>query len=143
MEPLTPNDPIWKLLGKTRPVEPRGNFTQNVMRAVRSEPQEKGWMFALRDWLTGWQRPALVGAAACAAMVLAGVVWLLQPENFNHPVMASTTPVVAPVSQIDADLAIIADDMSMPLDGVDHLDALVALDDTSVLTDKEIAFLLY
>jgi hypothetical protein len=139
MEPLTPNDPIWKLLGRTRPVETRGNFTQNVMRAVRGLPQEKGWVFALRDWLVEWQRPALVGVAACAVLLVIGLMH--QPTTTS----ALTSSPVATVQllQLDEDMALIANDADLPLEGLDHMDALVAMENTSALTDKEIAFLLY
>lgn len=40
-------------------------------------------------------------------------------------------------------MALIADDFSLPTAGLDHMEALVAMEDTSSLTDNEIAFLLY
>ena len=52
MEPFTPDDPLWKLMGNARPVVPRPNFTQNVLRAARLEPQVTGWRRRLWCW---WQ----------------------------------------------------------------------------------------
>ena len=142
MEPLTPNDPIWKLLGKARPVEPRGNFTQNVMRAVRGMPQDHGVMPVIRAWLAEtfgtWQRQALAGAAVAALVLVVGLVG--QTTTTPKGVLPSVAK--AP-TQIDADMALIAEDAELPLQGLDRIDALVAMEDTSALTDKEIAFLLY
>lgn len=145
MNPLEPNDPLWKLLGKARPVEPRGNFTPNVLRAVRNLPQDRGWLAkgreALREWWATWHRPALVTAATAVAIIVS--VAVIQPESPVTPVIADT-PSVAPTPALaDDDMALIADDFELPLTGLDHLDALVAMDDTTALTDTEIAYLLY
>jgi GTP-binding protein YchF len=43
----------------------------------------------------------------------------------------------------DEDMALIANDVDIALEGMNHLDTLVAMEDTSALTDTEIAFLLY
>ena len=51
MEPLTPNDPLWKLMSKARPVVPRPDFTQNVLRAARQQGQDTGWWPQISDWL--------------------------------------------------------------------------------------------
>ncbi len=68
MEPLSPNDPLWKLLGKARPVEPRSNFLPNVLREVRNTPQQTSWWSRVSEdfsaWLAGLQRPALMAMAA-------------------------------------------------------------------------------
>ncbi len=143
MEPITPNDPIWKLLGKARPVEPRGNFTQNVMRAVRGMPQERGAMPAIRAWFAEtfgtWQRQALAGAAVAAFVLVVGLV----SQTASTSSVSSSAVVATAPTQLDADMALIAEDADLPLEGLDHMDALVAMEDTSALTDKEIAFLLY
>lgn len=144
MEPLTPNDPIWKLLGKARPVETRGNFTRNVLRAVRGMPQDHGWFAAVRIWMAdtfdSWQRQALAGAVAVA------VVLIISLSVVQTPAPTATQPEVAAApatTQLDEDLALIANEVEQPLEGLDHMDALVAMDDTSALSDREIAFLLY
>ena len=144
MDPFPPNDPVWKLLGKARPVEPRTDFVQDVVRAARNTPQERGWWPQMREsagaWLAGLQRPALIAVAAAVVATLA-TVWFDQP--MAGPSVAPSL-VVSTSSQVaDEDLALIADDLSIPLDGINHMDALVAMDDTSALTDTEIAFLLY
>lgn len=134
MEPFTPDDPLWKLMGKARPVVPRPNFTQNVLRAVRQEPQAVGWRVQLGEWLVAWRRPLLSGLAATAAVLVAGVMW----QTNSHVTPASEVAVISA-----AEMAVIADDASAPLESLDHMDALVAMEDTSSLTDTELQFLLY
>ena len=144
MDPLTPNDPLWKLLGKAKPVQLRTDFTQDVVRAARQMPQERGWWPSLRAsagaWLAGMQRPALAAVTALVVVTLA-TMWL-EPSSEAVKVAqgpaVSTSPAVA-----DEDLALISNGLDIPLDGINHMDALVAMDDTSALTDTEIAFLLY
>lgn len=145
MEPLSPNDPLWKLLGKARPVEPRSNFLSNVLREARNTPQQTSWWARLAEgftnWQTGFQRPVLLGAAAFVVMALL-VTWLERPvmEPVNALPVAKATA-VQPLA--DEEMALIADDFSLPTAGLDHMEALVAMEDTSSLTDNEIAFLLY
>ena len=135
MEPLSPNDPLWKLMSKARPVVLRPNFTQNVMRAIRQEAQTtSGWAGVL-EWLVVWQR-SLMGAAAVAALAVLASVTLYPSKPSASIEVASIIP--------DAEMAAIADvDVSVPLDGLDHMDALVAMQDTSSLSDRDLQFLLY
>lgn len=146
MNPLEPNDSLWKLLGKTRKVEVRGSFVQDVVRAARNEPQLRGAWQRLRAWLSEtepsvWLRPALVAAA----VVMTGVVLWNRPGtagNMAAPVAAQQTPLAVPAD--DADMLRLAESLpTLPLETVNQMDALLALDDTSALTDTEIAFLLY
>jgi CheY-like chemotaxis protein len=145
MDSFNPNDPVWKLLGKARPVEPRTDFVQNVVRAARNTPQERSWwpvvLASVGSWLAGLQRPALVAVAA-AVLVTLTTLWFEQPA-VEQPVVAVAPGVSTAQAVADEDLALIASDMNIPLDGINHMDALVAMDDTSALTDTEIAFLLY
>lgn len=144
MDSFNPNDPVWKLLGKARPVEPRTDFVQNVVRAARNTPQERGWwpvaFASVGSWLAGLQRPALVAVAA-AVLVTLSTLWFEQPAVEQPGAVAPGVSAAQTVA--DEDLALIASDMNIPLDGINHMDALVAMDDTSALTDTEIAFLLY
>ena len=142
MEPLTPNDPLWKLMSKARPVVPRPDFTQNVLRAARQQGQDTGWWPQISDWLAAWRRPLMVGAAAVAGVVLACLV-PYQGAIPSAPVVAVAAVAPAPPA-VDAAMAeIVEEDFSLPLDSLDHMDALVAMEDTSSLTDAEIQFLLY
>ncbi|MDB6072521.1 MAG: hypothetical protein JWO89_161 [Verrucomicrobiaceae bacterium] len=138
MEPFTPEDPLWKLMGKARPVLPRANFTQNVLRAARQEAQARGWQARVSEWLAAWRRPLTAGIAATAVLMAVGLVQL-QPSGDDGALVSSAAPMVP-----DAEMAALADeDMSAPLDSLDHMDALVAMEDTSKLTDTELQFLLY
>ncbi|MBL9147022.1 MAG: hypothetical protein JNM99_25285 [Verrucomicrobiaceae bacterium] len=146
MEPLPPNDPLWKLLGKARPVEPRSNFLPNVLREARNTPQQTSWWSSVREdfsaWLTSLQRPALMSVAAFVIVAL--VVTLLErpvAETSDAATPVAKTAAIQPLA--DEEMALIADDFSLPTAGLDHMEALVAMEDTSSLTDNEIAFLLY
>ncbi len=145
MEPLNPNDPLWKLLGQSRPVEPRSNFAQNVLREARNTAQETGWwpqlQSALRDWLTvDTRRPLLAGAAAVVLAAMTAV-WLVPSAPVAE--VAASKAAVSAQALADEDMALIANSTDTPLEALNHVDALVALTDTSSLSDKEIAFLLY
>lgn len=141
MEPFTPDDPLWKLMGKSRPVAPRPHFTQNVLRAVRQEPQALSWWARVGEWLA-FRRSVLIGGIAAAAVVAAMGVMLLQQ---NEGRQAPGTMVADAAGQVsDAEMAsIAAEDVSVPLASLDHMDALVAMEDTSKLTDSDLQFLLY
>lgn len=146
MNPLEPNDPLWKLLGKARKVEVRDNFVQDVVRAARHEPQERGLWARVKAWASDssqatWLRPALVTAAVVIAAV---ALWDRSDsaEGVSAPSVVQTAP-ATPVSE-DADMLRLAESLpTLPLESVNQMDALLALDDTSALTDTEIAFLLY
>lgn len=144
MDPLTPNDPLWKLLGEARKVEVRGNFTANVLRAARNTPQDKGWLSGLLAILRGessatWLRPAM---ALALVMLIAGAFWLprqaVQPQAALAAAITPATPMLS-----DEDMALIANDVDLALEGMNTMDSLIAMEDTSALTDTEIAFLLY
>ncbi len=141
MQPFTPDDPLWKLMGKARPVVPRTNFTQNVLRAARQEAQEAiAWQARVSEWLGAWRRPLIAGIAATSVLVVVGITqW--QNAGREDAGLAVTSP--APMVP-DAEMASIADgDVGAPLDSMDHMDALVAMEDTYSLTETEIQFLLY
>lgn len=145
MEPLSPNDPLWKLLGKARPVEPRSNFLPNVLREARNTPQQTSWWARVGEdlsaWLASLQRPALMSMAAFVIVAL--VVTLLDRPASDTPSTASVAEAAVLQPLADEEMALIADDFSLPTAGLDHMEALVAMEDTSSLTDNEIAFLLY
>jgi hypothetical protein len=142
MEPLDPNDSLWKLLGKARPVEPRSNFTANVLRAARQTPQTRGWWAKVSEWLqdspSALPRMA-VGVAAAVALAAAVAVQFRTTESPPNLVqhVSDTAPVVATVAEPPL-LAV-----ETQLESVDQVSMLLALEDTSSLTDSEINFLLY
>jgi hypothetical protein len=145
MDNFTPNDPLWKLLGHAKPVEPRGNFLQNVVRAARQTPQERHlWARVLGWWsdheTAAWRRTAWLGATATIALTLAYVGWPSAPPSGQATVAAS------PATSIEFNakaMEFVAEDLAAPLASLDHMDELLASEDTSSLSDSDIAFLLY
>jgi len=140
MEPLTPNDPLWNLLGKTKPVEPRPNFVQNVVRAARQPPQEHGWLASLKAW---WQESELGHAplawAAAAVIALAGISLTLAPQ-------ADVQMAAQPAATQDAVLSeadFLVPEFETEWKNLETMGDLLAVQDTSQLTDREIHMLLY
>src|SRR5882672_8489776 len=83
MDPFSPEDPVAKLLGKAKAVQPRPNFTQNVLRAVRQLPQQESGWERMKETLSGWlsPRPALAGACALMATAMLSVWFLNSAQN--------------------------------------------------------------
>ncbi len=136
MEPFSPQDPISKLLAQARRIEARSNFTQNVVRAARQTPQDRGWLAALRTW---WEDVSFAAPAAkwafasvsVAAIALAMVIFQTQP---------AVTPQIVQQNVPELPLLPAAE---TPWEATYDTQALLAVDDTSQLTDSEIGFLLY
>lgn len=140
MEPLEPNGPLWKLLGKAKPVEPRPNFTQNVLRAARQTPQSRGWWARLTEWFQ--DSPSTLSRAAIGVMaaVALTVVLAAQFRTSDTPATMVAQPLL-PTASIVAEAPLLA--VESQLESVDEVSMLLALEDTSTLTDSEINFLLY
>jgi len=142
MEPLSPQDPIAKLLAQARSVEVRANFAQNVARAARQTPQDRGWLAALRPW---WEDVSFAAPAAkwafatvtVAAMALALVIFQTQPAAETQLAKQEVPAMAAP------DLTLLPEAAETPWEATFDTQALLAVDDTSQLTDSEIGFLLY
>jgi hypothetical protein len=131
-------DALWKLLGKARTVEPKGNFLPNVMRAIRQTPQERGFWAKLKGWWVDSSTPSwAMPATAVAALVMAA-----GSLQFQSPVSPVITPQVTKITTEPAP-AILAEEAVSPLTTLDEVDALLAMEDTSSLSDQEISFLLY
>lgn len=162
MEPFSPQDPISKLLDRSGPIEPRGNFTQNVLREARQTPQDRGWLAAFRAWMT--ESPSAVPAfrmtAAAAIVTICAIAWWNNPGAAGLPLPsaptvaeAPTAPVVTPepaptqVATVEESAVLdevpLLPEVEMQWQNLDHLDALLAVEDTSVLSDRQIAFFLY
>jgi len=138
MEPFSPQDPLGRLLGRARPVEPRPNFTQNVLRAARQLPQRMSLRERLAEWCASVSRPALAGACA---VVAAGLLALQTVRNGNGTDVspsgrANSVAAVEGASDGEADVA-------TALDNMDQLSTLLAHTDARTMTDTEVAFLLY
>lgn len=150
MDPLTPNDPLWKVLGQTKPVEPRPNFTQNMVRLARQTPQERGWMARLKGW---WQERETAGLvwAATAAVVLGAAFWVYPSAETSPSVVAVATPVPAEAGATAPATDLAEADMDFPLipefetewKNLEQVGDLLAVHDTALLTDSEINILLY
>lgn len=142
MEPLSPQDPIAKLLAQARAVEVRSNFAQNVVRAARQTPQDRGWLAALRTW---WEDVSLAAPAgkwafatvSVAAIALALVIFQTQPATAPQLAKQEVPQMVLP------DLPLLPAAEETPWQATFDTQALLAVDDTSQLTDSEIGFLLY
>lgn len=142
MEPLTPNDPLWKVLGQAKPVEPRPNFTQNVVRLARQTPQERGWLAQIRAW---WQekegvRSGLTWAAAAAVVLLTATV-VYQPTT-SSPQVAQTAVPTAEAATVENDFPLVPE-FETEWKNLEQVGDLLAVHDTSLLTDSEINVLLY
>jgi hypothetical protein len=129
MTPFDQDEALQQLLGRAREIEPRGNFLPNVMRAIRTEPQERGVWARLKAWwfeeARAWATPSLAAAAALA------LSWMALQENVqpvSQPAQVSFSSAVEPIQ---------------PLEDLDQMTVLLAMEDTSSLTDQEIGMLLY
>jgi hypothetical protein len=145
MEPLTPNDPLWKVLGQTKKVEVRPNFTQNMVRLARQTPQDRGWLAQIKGW---WQEQPVarigLGLAAAAALALTTARIVLQPESTIPAQVTVTAPV--PTNELtvttEVDFPLIPE-FSTEWQNLEQVGDLLAVHDTSLLTDSEINLLLY
>lgn len=143
MDPLTPNDPLWKVLGQAKSVEPRPNFTQNVVRLARQTPQERGLWARIKGW---WLESdsARIGLTwtTVAAVVAISALAVYQPnaESISMKNLAST-PAVESVSH-EADYPMIPE-FETEWQNLEQVGDLLAVHDTSLLTDSEINLLLY
>jgi hypothetical protein len=137
MEPFSPQDPLTKLLAQARKIEARSNFTQNVVRAARQTPQDRGWLAAFRAWWADAVHPGgkwAFAAGVTAAIALTVAVLQTQPENKSQIV----EQVVVPVAEMPLLPA-----AETPWETAYQTEALLAVDDTTQFTDSEIGFLLY
>jgi hypothetical protein len=152
MEPFSKDDPLHKLLGKGRAVEPRPNFTQNVLRAVRQEPQKLGFWERCRAWLDeegGFKKLNHGILAAAAVLTLSLVVWKQADTSAGNPADVVSTSPSSDSSPAQAVEAVPATEMPVEavvtseLESLDHLSVMLAQQNTSAMTDSEIASFLY
>ena len=141
MEPLSPQDPLSKLLGKAKAVEPRPNFTQNVMRSVRQLPQGQTVWERMSEWFDArfTMRPAL---AATSAVLLAAALtgyWLHE----NDGIALSNTVVSVENSVTPSSIGTPENDVATALDQMEQFSILLAQQDTRSMSDSDLALLLY
>jgi hypothetical protein len=166
MEPLSPNDPLHTLLGRARPVEPRPNFTQNVMRAIRQMPQSFGFWERVQAWWRGLTTPHMALAGVAAALIVGGLVVIAtQPHDSQSPVVAQQiqapvaqaqlqqqqpVQVQSPIYHVSAAMILAATAEVAPTAAPeaesadkDPMGLLLVQEDSSALTDSELALLVY
>jgi len=147
MEPFSREDPLYKILGKARMVEPRSNFTQNVLRAIRQEPLTESAWSKVKGWVT--VRPLY--RAATAAVLLTGLIlsiWQINTKTdavpaFAHIGTPSTTNTTISPLFTEEGTTITDNAVASELGNMDRLSTLLAQEDTSAFSDGEIALLLY
>jgi len=148
MEPLSPQDPLHRLLGKAKTLEPRTNFTQNVMRAVRQVPQQQSVWSRAVDWFFEAQRkmPYIAGSLATVGVVALCLFILSAGETVpNQSITAKSatsqsTQALTLAYQQDMGTA---QDFADDLDSTNPLTELLAQQESITLSDSDIGLLLY
>ena len=156
MEPLDPQDPLWKLLGQGREPEVRPNFVQNVVREARNTPQDRGWLARVRAWWAESESPLPAGGLILTAAAVVAVGWFMLPEVDPS---ASVSPTVVEAMVDEAEMVAVVEapavkrprvieaplvpEVETQLESLNQMNALLAVEDTSSFSDLEIASLLY
>ena len=112
-------DDLWRLLGKAQAPSVSPFFSRNVLRAIREEKQEKPSLLAWINW-----RWVTLAASACVLVVASGVA-LRHPAQPQLAVQADPVMVLAQQVSTSPDYQVI-----------NHLDELLASEETSVWLDK-------
>jgi len=145
MEPLTPNDPLWDLLGKAKPAEPRANFVQNVVREARQTPQEHGLWAKIKGW---WldsvsPSPTLTWAAGSAICIMVTSLVFISQDNSSPAVFTRSSAAMSEeVMLTEIDFPFVPE-FESEWQSLEQNGALLAVQDTSQLTANEIHLLLY
>lgn len=145
MEPLSPNDPLWDVLGKAKPVKPRPNFAQNVVRQARQTPQERGLLAQLKGWWleSGTAKSGFAWAAVAAAVALAATTALVSPgPQESYSSLAAVSPASVSSQAADTEFPLVPE-FETEWKNLEQVGDLLAVNDTSLLTDSEINLLLY
>jgi hypothetical protein len=145
MEPFAPNDPLWDLLGKAKPVKPRANFAQNVVREARQTPQEHGLWAKLQGW---WQdsvspSPALSWAVTAAICAMVTSITLISQQDSSSTVAAQPSTAISEEALLTEIAFPIVPEFESEWKNLEQTGALLAVQDTSQLTANEIHLLLY
>jgi hypothetical protein len=110
-------DDLWRLLGHAKAPSVSPFFSRNVLRAIREEKQEKPGLLAWLNW-----RWVTLAASVCVLVVASGVA-------LHHP--ASQPPQADPVMVLAQQVS-----TSPDYQVINHLDELLASEETSVWLDK-------
>ena len=127
-----------KLLAQARRIEARSNFTQNVVRAARQTPQDRGWLASIKAWWEDVNYAPAAGKwalAAGAAAAIALTFAVLQMPKDAAPQFAEQPVALPEVPLLPA--------AETPWETAYQTEALLAVEDTTQFTDSEIGFLLY
>ncbi len=143
MEPLSPNDPLWKVLGQAKSAKPRPNFTQNMVRLARQTPQERGLWARVKSW---WlendkARIGLTWTSVVAAIAISALI-VNQPNTGSGSLSPLASAPVAESVSHEADYPMIPE-FETEWQNLEQVGDLLAVHDTSLLTDSEINLLLY
>ena len=146
------NDPVWKLLDKAKPVEIDPFFAKKTVREARRLEENRGGLSKFFSGIGSWLTlPRLATAAAAVAVVTFAVSQLndpARPAGATASVETAPEETVAPNEKhIEALVNIYAEAPVEELDdqfqSIDYLDNLVAVQDAALLTDEDIAALLF
>jgi Tfp pilus assembly protein PilN len=110
-------DDLWRLLGHAKAPSVSPFFSRNVLRAIREEKQEKPSLLAWLNW-----RWVTLAASVCVLVVASGVA-------LRHP--APQAPQADPVMVLAQQVS-----TSPDYQVINHLDELLASEETSVWLDK-------
>jgi len=156
MEPFSDNDPLHALLGNAKPIEPRPNFAQNVLRAIRQMPQRWTIWERVRVAFEGLSAPSMaVGGALAGLVVVALALMTLQRPAPQAPAVSHQAPgmqqpqqssLQPPIHDVSAAMILAATaevGPPAPSEEMDPMGLLLVQEDTSALTDSELALLLY
>ncbi len=141
-------DDLWRLLGQAKAPTVSPFFSRNVLRAIREEKQEKpsrfAWLSQLSHLSGRWNWVTL-SASTCVLLVVASVAFhATQPSQRPSDVAVSSTdsgssPAAAGPASSGTDAAVVlAQQVSTGPDYqvINHLDELLASEETSVWLDK-------
>jgi len=163
VNPEENNDPVWKLLEQSRKREASSAFVRNVVREIRhldGRASARGSVGAPGWWSSFAGTPARLGwASAALAALVAGAFALHAVLRLpsDGPPAEVTLPQEFPADNAYASLALdliptsATSDTSAPsieafvaeLNDLDYLGELLAVQDTLLLADEEIARMLY
>ncbi|NLT71932.1 MAG: hypothetical protein GXX91_14750 [Verrucomicrobiaceae bacterium] len=134
MNQSDPNDQAWELLRRAKESEPSPFFVRNVLREVRGLEQERsGPWEGLRALFA---RPVpLLGATACAALVLAFV--LVSPPDERPAPDSGSLALAVPENQSDTF------DPASEMASIEYLGQLMAVADPGQIDDAALAELFF
>ncbi|MBU6180730.1 MAG: hypothetical protein KGR69_13780 [Verrucomicrobia bacterium] len=131
MSDLQPNDPVWKILGNARSVEPSPFFARNVVREARSlGVARNGWRGRLLGLIQAHRSLWVTSAGAVAAVAIALPALIDAVRNDSPSLSLDDEPAEAfdPASEMAA---------------VEYLGQLMAVADPGQLDDDALADLFF